>query len=92
MPRRYHPYPPEFQVLNVLSSAGAAILALGYLLPLLYMRWSLFHGKRASSNPWDATGLEWQTPPRRRQEFRDDARVTEQPLLVSTPDSVARHV
>ena len=32
MPRRYHMYPEEFQVLNVLSSAGASILAVGYLL------------------------------------------------------------
>ncbi|MGH9816050.1 MAG: cytochrome c oxidase subunit I, partial [Candidatus Acidiferrales bacterium] len=30
MPRRYHAYPPEFQVLNVMSSAGASILAVGY--------------------------------------------------------------
>ena len=61
MPRRYATYPPEFQVLNVMSSAGASILALGYLLPLLYLPWSLFRGERASANPWDATGLEWQT-------------------------------
>jgi cytochrome c oxidase subunit 1 len=27
MPRRYHAYPEEFQVLNVMSSAGASILA-----------------------------------------------------------------
>ena len=33
MPRRYHAYPPEFQVLNVMSTAGASILAIGYLLP-----------------------------------------------------------
>ena len=26
MPRRYHAYPPEFQVLNVMSSAGATVL------------------------------------------------------------------
>jgi cytochrome c oxidase subunit I len=61
MPRRYATYPPEFQVLNVMSSAGASILALGYLLPMFYLPWSLFRGQRASANPWDATGLEWQT-------------------------------
>ncbi len=61
MPRRYHAYPPEFQVLNVLSTAGASILALGYLGPLFYLLWSLKYGKKATSNPWDATGLEWQT-------------------------------
>ena len=62
MPRRYHIYPPEFQVWNVLSSAGASILAVAYLLPLFYLGWSLFFGQRAPANPWDATGLEWQTP------------------------------
>jgi len=61
MPRRYHSYPPEFQVLNVLSSAGATILAAAYLMPLFYLTWSLFAGARAKPNPWDATGLEWQT-------------------------------
>src|SRR5206468_2347044 len=39
MPRRYHTYAPEFQVLNLLSSAGAVVLALGYLLPLFYFAW-----------------------------------------------------
>ena len=61
MPRRYWQYPPEFQVLNVMSSAGASILGLGYLLPLGYLLWSLKYGKIASSNPYGATGLEWQT-------------------------------
>jgi len=61
MPRRYHEYPPEFQVLNVLSSAGASILAVGYLLPLCYLLWSLRYGKPAGPNPWRATGLEWKT-------------------------------
>jgi len=61
MPRRYHSYPPEFQVLNVLSSAGASILAVGYLLPFAYLLWSMFYGKHAADNPWSATGLEWQT-------------------------------
>jgi cytochrome c oxidase subunit 1 len=62
MPRRYHAYPPEFHVLNVLSTAGASILGVGYLLPVIYLFWSLRNGKKASSNPWNATGLEWKVP------------------------------
>ncbi len=61
MPRRYHAYPPEFQVLNVLSTAGASILAVGYVLPMIYFIWSLRYGEVAPSNPWGATGLEWRT-------------------------------
>jgi cytochrome c oxidase subunit 1 len=61
MPRRYHSYPPEFQVYNVLSTAGASVLAVGYLLPLVYLTWSAWYGKPAGPNPWKATGLEWQT-------------------------------
>jgi len=61
MPRRYHAYPPEFQVLNVLSTAGATVLGLGYLLPMFYFVWSMRYGKKASDNPWGAVGLEWET-------------------------------
>lgn len=61
MPRRYHVYPEEFQVLNVMSSAGASILAAGYFFPLTYLLWSLCYGRVAPSNPWRATGLEWET-------------------------------
>ena len=62
MPRRYYQYAPEFQVYNVLSSAGASILAVGYALPLVYLLWSLGYSPKAGPNPWQATGLEWQTP------------------------------
>ena len=62
MPRRYHYYPEEFQILHVMSSAGASILALGYVLPLVYFTWAMRYGKRASDNPWDARGLEWEIP------------------------------
>jgi cytochrome c oxidase subunit 1 len=62
MPRRYHAYPDEFQVLNVFSTAGATILGFGYLLPLLYLVWSMRYGAPAAANPWYASGLEWQTP------------------------------
>jgi cytochrome c oxidase subunit 1 len=61
MPRRYHVYPEAFQIWHVLSSGGSVVLAAAYVLPLLYLGWSLFYGERAGDNPWQATGLEWQT-------------------------------
>jgi cytochrome c oxidase subunit I len=62
MPRRYAAYPDEFQVLNVMSSAGASILGVGYLIPMIYFFWSMRYGPYAGANPWDARGLEWVTP------------------------------
>jgi cytochrome c oxidase subunit I len=61
MPRRYHSYDVEWQVLNVLSTAGASILAFGLVLPALYLTWSIFFGEDATANPWGAQGLEWET-------------------------------
>jgi len=54
--------PPEFQVLNVLSTAGATVLAVGYLLPMVYFTWSIFAGEKAPMNPWGVKGLEWEIP------------------------------
>jgi len=64
MPRRYWDYSkaPEFQILNVLSTAGATVLAIGYLLPMIYFLWSMRYGKPAPDNPWNAAGLEWTIP------------------------------
>jgi cytochrome c oxidase subunit 1 len=78
MPRRYHMYPPEFQVLNVMSTGGAAILGFGYLLPMIYLTYSFFKGEKAGANPWLATGLEWttQSPPI-PENFPDTPIVTE---------------
>jgi cytochrome c oxidase subunit 1 len=61
MPRRYHVYPPEFQLLNIMSSAGATILAFAYVFPFIYLLYSLWYGRKAPDNPWDAKGLEWMT-------------------------------
>ncbi len=80
MPRRYHEYAAEFQGLNVLSSAGAVILAAGYLMPLVYLTWSLRRGPRSPANPWHATGLEWTVPsPPPTANFADPPTVTEAP-------------
>jgi len=91
MPRRYHVYPEEFQVLNVMSTAGASILGLGYLLPLCYLIWSLRYGVRASANPWHATGLEWTTPsPPPTENFTETPVVTEEAYNYAAHDLPAR--
>jgi cytochrome c oxidase subunit I len=80
MPRRYHAYPPEFQIFHVFSTAGASILGVGYVLPLIYLVWSLWRGPVAGPNPWHATGLEWQTPsPPPVHNFHHRPIVTEEP-------------
>jgi len=88
MPRRYHAYPPEFQMFNVLSTAGASILGIGYLLPLIYFLWSLKFGRVSGPNPWRATGLEWQTPsPPPKHNFEDKTPiVTEKPYSYSAEE------
>jgi cytochrome c oxidase subunit I len=82
MPRRYHAYPPEFQIFNVLSTAGASILGIGYALPLIYLIWSLKRGRVAGPNPWRATGLEWQTTsPPPVHNFEETPIVSEPPYM-----------
>ena len=51
MPRRYHSYDPIYQVWNVMSTAGASILGVGYVLPLVYLLFSLKFGKPARPQP-----------------------------------------
>ena len=84
MPRRYHAYPPEFQIFNVFSTAGASILGVGYLLPVIYFLWSLKRGRVAGPNPWRATGLEWQTTsPPPKHNFEETPIVTDKPYAYS---------
>jgi len=78
MPRRYHAYPEEFQILNVLSTGGAAVLGVGYTLIVIYLVASLFKPRNAPANPWGATGLEWDIPsPPITLNFEKDPVVTE---------------
>ena len=88
MPRRYHTYPPEFQAWNVMSSTGAVVLAAAYLMPLVYLTWSLFYGKAAPDNPWSATGLEWRTTsPPPTHNFAAMPVVTDEPYDYHDPQS-----
>jgi cytochrome c oxidase subunit 1 len=85
MPRRYPEYPPEFQVWNVLSSAGSSLLAFGYVLPLAYLLWSLKYGALAPANPWGAKGLEWTTDsPPPSENFHATPVVTEEAYAYPT--------
>ena len=61
MPRRYAAYPAEFQVLNIFSTLGASILAVGVIISMANLAFSLFRGKIAGDNPWLLPGLEWRT-------------------------------
>jgi cytochrome c oxidase subunit I len=85
-PRRYHAYAPEFQVYNVLSTAGATILGLGYVIPFIYFMWSLKYGPPAGNNPWKAKGLEWETTsPPPTYNFEHTPIVTEEAYAYATP-------
>ncbi|MCA9184781.1 MAG: cytochrome c oxidase subunit I [Planctomycetales bacterium] len=92
MPRRYHTYPEEFQVLNVMSSAGASLLGVGYLIPLGYLLWSLRYGRAAGDNPWRAKGLEWTTTsPPPTENFQVTPVVTEEAYAYSAEESEAEY-
>ena len=92
MPRRYHAYPEEFQVFNVLSTAGASVLAVGFILPAIYFLWSLRYGEIAGPNPWDAKGLEWQTSsPPPTHNFEQIPVVTEEPYHYGDEEDNGAH-
>jgi len=61
MPRRYAAYPPELQVPNIFSSLGASILAVGVIISMANLAYSLVKGKIAGDNPWLLPSLEWRT-------------------------------
>jgi cytochrome c oxidase subunit 1 len=61
MPRRYASYPDEMQVLNIFSTAGASVLGVGLIMPVIYLGHSLLYGRAAGDNPWMLPGLEWRT-------------------------------
>ena len=59
MPRRYYNYLPEFQDMHVMSTIGAYILGIGFLVTAGYLIMSLKKGRAAPANPWGGTTLEW---------------------------------
>ncbi|MDK1024614.1 MAG: cbb3-type cytochrome c oxidase subunit I [Gammaproteobacteria bacterium] len=68
VPRRYFAFgvtgfiPESAQMLNATITIAALFVGVFQFLFLFNLVWSLFKGKQAGSNPWEATTLEWQTP------------------------------
>ena len=62
MPRRYYSYPDRYQWLNVMSTAGASILALGLVLTVAYLAVACVRGRRVGANPWGSMSPEWRVP------------------------------
>jgi cytochrome c oxidase subunit 1 len=80
MPRRYYNYLPEFQDLHQLSTIGAYILGLGFLLTAYSLVQSLRKGPPAPANPWGSRTLEWTLPsPPPYYNFHHPPTVTEGP-------------
>jgi len=61
MPRRYYDYLPQFTTLNVVSTVGSWILAIGIIIMITNLIRSARKGEKAPKNPWGGTTLEWQT-------------------------------
>jgi cytochrome c oxidase subunit I len=61
MNRRVALYDVEFQPLNLLSTAGAYVMAISTIPFIINVIWSLAKGTQAERNPWRALTLEWQT-------------------------------
>ncbi|PSP14347.1 MAG: cytochrome c oxidase subunit I [Cyanobacteria bacterium SW_11_48_12] len=61
MNRRIALYDAEFQLLNLVCTAGSYLLAVSTIPFLVNAIWSWIRGRQASGNPWKALTLEWQT-------------------------------
>ena len=64
MPRRIYTYAPNmgWDTLNLITTLGSFLFAIGVLLLLVNVAISLRRGRAAGPNPWDAATLEWLTP------------------------------
>ncbi|MGC1557519.1 MAG: cytochrome c oxidase subunit I [Methylovirgula sp.] len=64
MPRRIYTYPAGvgWDTLNMITSIGAFLFAIGVLLTFINVFISLRRGKPAGAKPWDAATLEWAVP------------------------------
>ena len=80
MPRRYYDYLPKFNGPNLVSTIGSWVLALGLIIMFYNLIHSLFAGKEAGDNPWEAASLGiWRTSPPPTENFEKIPVVTKGP-------------
>lgn len=60
MPRRYFNYIDQFQPFHQVSTIGAFVLGIGFLMVFYNLISSIYIGKKAPANPWGSRALEWQ--------------------------------
>jgi cytochrome c oxidase subunit 1 len=93
MPRRYYMYPERFQALNVASTAGASLLAFGFIIIVIYLIFALLRGKPAGDNPWHSGGIEWMTrSPPPTENFDETPIITRDPHSYQQPGEEVEHV
>ncbi len=91
MPRRYFNYPPQYQVLHVISTVGAIGLGGALFLVAGYLLWALFRGPPSPPNPWGSRSYEWLTEsPPPKHNFRSPPRFALDPYDYSKPIEDAR--
>lgn len=80
MPIRYSVYPAEFTSWQVMASLGLSLLAIAYVLPIVYLTYAFYFGEEAEQNPWQAKGLEWEASdsPPVKDNFRQRPTVTQE--------------
>ena len=93
MPRRYYIYPERYQALNVASTAGASLLAFGFIIILIYLIYALVRGPIAGDNPWDSRGYEWMTTsPPPKHNFEVTPIITQDSHSYQEPGEEVEHV
>jgi len=93
MPRRYYIYPERYQALNVASTAGASLLAFGFIIILIYLIYALVRGPIAGDNPWDSRGYEWMTTsPPPKHNFDETPIITKDSHSYQEPGEEVEHV
>jgi cytochrome c oxidase subunit 1 len=93
LPRRYYIYPERYQSLNVASTAGASLLAFGFIIIAIYLIYALIHGELAGDNPWGSQGVEWMTTsPPDKHNFHETPVITRDPHSYQNPGEEVEHV